>query len=98
MQLAKLELINLRRSRTLRSTLKIDNPPKHTQAHTVSDVNESSLRKRSRLVKSYQKAPEPPRYKGKTHQEYFKFICACDQVFDTRSDAYCNNRSMVVYA
>ena len=97
-RLAELELVDLRRARTPRSTLTINNLPRHTQACTVSDVNEGPLRKKPRAVETYRKAPEPPCYKGKTHLEYLEFIPACDQVFNTRPDAYCNDRSKVIYA
>ena len=96
-RLAELELVNLRRGGTPRSTPTIDDPPRHTQARTVSNVNEGSSHKKLKPVKSYQKALEPPQYEGKTHREYLKFICACNQVFDTRLDAYCNNRLKVIY-
>ena len=98
MWLAELELIDLRRAGTLCSTPTIDNPPRHTQARTVRDVNKSPLHKKLRPVKSYQKALEPPHYKGKMHQEYLKFIQACDQVFNTQPDVYCNDCSKAIYA
>ena len=50
-RLAKLKLVNLRR-KMLCSTPTIDNPPKHTWACTISDVNKGLLHKKPRPVKS----------------------------------------------
>ena len=68
------------RSRTPHNTLTIDEPPRHTQARTASNVSKGPLRKKPRSIESYQKALELPQYKGKAHQEYLKFVCACNQV------------------
>ena len=97
-RLAELELVDLRRNGTPRNSPTIDNLPRHTRARTISDVNEWLLHKRPRPIKSYQKALEPPHYKNKAHQEYLKFNCACDQVFNTQPDVYCNNSLKVIYA
>ena len=97
LRLTKLELIDLRR-RTPLSTSTIDKPLRHTQARTISDVNEGPLYKKPKSVESYWKAPEHPCCEGKMHWEYLKFLRAYDQVFDTQPDAYCNDRSKVIYA
>ena len=62
MRLARLELVDLRYSGTPYSTPTIDNLPRHTQACTISNVNESRLHKKPRPVESYQKALELLQY------------------------------------
>ena len=49
----ELELVNLRHAKTPRNTPTIDNPPRHTQARTVSNINKGPLHKKPRLVESY---------------------------------------------
>ena len=95
-RLTKLELAEMRQE-TSHSALTINKPPRHTRACTASDASNGPLRKKPRSVESYQKALEPLQYNGQAHREYLKFVCACNQVFDTQPDAYCNDRSKIIY-